>query len=332
MKSLLAMSLMLSSCLLVGCGSFRPPAPEELEELAAYLFANVNEDEGALAEGAENLYAYLLEDLEAVEAGYSVWTLTEESVDALDCQDRRADSLRGVTVATLSPHPPEDIAMVLTLGDFAVISSSVLKRYERTYMRNANEDRPDCFYRQECAFVEANNRTVTKSFSIEARNWIQYRWVDTALGPVLFHRTWLLSPSRGSLLGISFGANSNYHVGVTMPHKGGSLRLHTTWFDMKLPNTPGLDEVWWQGEVLSTLRNDSKKHDEWLTEHRDQLLGPYVCNPDSCGSDCGVMDCTAYEESYECNGDCEPSELCDITLPIFGDEGCEPHQLCEEHE
>ena len=117
----------LSLTLAVGC---KPPpqAPQELEELCAYLFhhmADEPDEDGAMLEfeaGITNLDAWLNKgnNLENTLEGYQITALDSEAVDALGNQSARGvDELIGAAVAIDHPFGRKRMAFATVVADWA---------------------------------------------------------------------------------------------------------------------------------------------------------------------------------------------------------------------
>ena len=88
---------------------------------------------------------------------------------------------------------------------------------------------------------------------------MEFRWVDTPIGWVLIHRSWLKHPAPGDRF--DFKIKANYYIGLTMPDTGsGSLRLHANWFDLDTGSVPlsesAIASAWLQDQKAASSRHD----------------------------------------------------------------------------
>ncbi len=111
----------------------------------------------------------------------------------------------------------------------------------------------------ETSSAESWSELVVLGVSIVSHNQIEYRWVDTAMGPAFVHRSWLLEkPEVGSDL---VDPNVHYYLAVTLPDSK-SRRLQATWIDTKIV---GLSVP--KNQVAATLRDQAEALDEWVVAH-----------------------------------------------------------------
>ena len=284
-------------------------APTDYESMLGYIFAHagdVADEEGEepadLVAGLENLYEWLQEsgNLEDAMEGYTINSLDEAAVDALDDKDRSARDLNGISVVTKSPHDITDIVSLLTWTQFKDVlftrDDANFERYERTF----DLADPSCFGQQTCPQLNADSDT--KSFwggfiGMETKFRIEFRWVETKYGWMVIHRFWLKEKTNGDCCDVVM--HNNYYVGVMFLDGGregpslstaalsgangfvgnargrlealkenletpGTLRVHANWFDVDYGVFPITREKALETIVDST-KNDASFIDGYLT-------------------------------------------------------------------
>jgi hypothetical protein len=229
---------LIPALLMLGVGCKPPPeAPQALDELCGYLYAHMPDEEpDALKVGVENLYAWLGDHLEETYEGYAVTDLDQDTVDALDDLERDLDGLAGAAVGSPVAYSVDEIAEVLTIIPQSVVFPETYDVYERTWLSE-----PGCFPGRDCDTVSATNYSEASyplGLKVASENTAQFRWVETDLGWVMVHRTWLNGPADVSLSWL--GVAQQYYMTITMPHEGGALRLQATWIvaEMGSGNVP----------------------------------------------------------------------------------------------
>lgn len=255
--------------LILCLGACKPPpdAPEELEELCSYLYANLpSEDPLALQVGVDNLVVWLDANLEETAEGYTVENLTQASLDALEPPDagdpRDATALVGAAVSSGADHQLVPVVRALLLEEQTEIYPDQLELWEPTF-----RDDPECFVGQDCEQVLVDNHSITKlplGLSLTADNTAQYRWVEAEVGKVLVSRSWLRAPatSRPEL----FRVQAQYFLSVTYKRDGQDLvRLKAVWADAELI---GLDvpDATALNMLVGTLQDQDEALYVWMDE------------------------------------------------------------------
>jgi len=284
-----------------GCAD-APSAPEEYEELMSFLFAETTSDDTErLAQGVENLAKWLEEpeNLSKALGGFLLNnSLTEEAVDQLDDVDRKGSGLDGMSFAVKSPHHVEDLVKTLSWEGFSTALPH-LELYERTFTPEGVD--PTCLARRECLFLEATTRVRADWGGLgimETRENVQFRLVETGVGWVLLHRTWLIEKTAldNSLLDVSIresfkitvnllsGGASGAQLPIGIPsiagglHGGGkesmedlentlcgkgTLRVEARWMDATFSALSDADAL----EIsMGTAKKDATNLDDFMSE------------------------------------------------------------------
>lgn len=242
--------------LAVACAA-PPDAPEEFEELSAYLFERMGEnDTRALEAGVDNLDAWLVTNLEASQDGYTVALLSQPSLDALEGDRQRdASALIGGAVATVSDATIDDLVGALMQDDQIAIYEDTYETFERTFR---TPDAPDCFVARDCDEVVADGDTVTRlplGIRLTSSYVVQYLWVDGPLGPVILTRSWLTEPATSDLLRLQ----EQFFLSVNLQTDAGLVRVQGVWAD---PEVLGLEVP--EGAALNLLIDGLRDADALL--------------------------------------------------------------------
>ncbi len=231
---MMSRSLALSAlCLMGGCKA-PPEAPQELDELSAFLFANFETDEeGLLEAGMYNMQDFFGGvDMTAGDAdrAYSLDNLTEEDLAGVDYPDGvdPADCLAIGLVAS-SLYSPAQHGKVIILEDQTVVEPYSQEKYKRIFLDPTD---PSCFPGQACDLLRTNNKIIKDSLDIEYQMIKDFRWVELAMeGEGLgqwgvLARTWIEAP------GVAEDGDSidqSYSIDVFLPVGSGAYRYMALW-------------------------------------------------------------------------------------------------------
>jgi len=266
-KTLLGTSVLALS---IGC---KPPpqAPDRLEELCAYVFHHMGDDvdeDGRMLEfeaGIENLDAWLEkgDNLASTTEGYQITALEDEAVDALDLDSARGtDELIGAAVAIRHGYGSKRIAYATVVADWAEVVPKNYKEYERDFDRG-----PGCFTDRECTELEASAYGLSSwagLVDVETWNDIQFRWVETDIGWVVAHRSWLVEPAIVSWDGIDVFAQ--YFLAVTLPAgEGKTTRVMATWIDSDYGALP-VSEDFAKSQIVTSMQNQGEAVNDFLAD------------------------------------------------------------------
>jgi hypothetical protein len=242
----------------------RPPpeAPEDLYDLAAYLYEHGwDEDPEALVVGLEQLGTWLEAHEEEAYEGYEVGALSEESVDALDEQDRTTVDMLGLSLTRLSHHPIEDSTWALVAVDQREIYPDTFVEYAREYLSG-----PDCFVDRSCDRMEAIEE-LHSDFGFGLETWStahnQYTWAETAVGWAMVHRNWQVDPPEVSMDLLK--VDEQAYLNVFVPGSAGAWRLQAQWTVYSDDNNTPRDFA--EGQVLRFLESCHDELEAWLDEH-----------------------------------------------------------------
>jgi hypothetical protein len=253
---------MLTLLFLTGCK--RPePAPTELSDLAGFLFEFFDdEDERPLEEGVVNLRAWLERNIEETADGYEVRNIEESVLDSVNPgRPHDLDNLGGASVAYEGENKVPPIARTLLLAEQEEVFPGNYKSHERTYLTDET-----CFMSHECDFVDTDN-VVEANYviiNVNTHSQAQYRWIEYEKDQYAFlHRTWLVEEAEANVDWVDI--KEQIYMGVTMPWKGGSVRLGTTWISAEI-----LDGVVSEALILQTMIDSMRKEGEALDEFIDE--------------------------------------------------------------
>jgi hypothetical protein len=250
--------------LLLALCACRPPpqAPEDLYDLAAYLYDHGwDEDQEALRLGLEQLGGWLEDHPEAALEGYEVGALSEQTLDAVDEQDRTTEGMVGLSLSRLSHHPIEDSTWALVSVAQDEIFPGTFADYERSYLSG-----PDCFVDRSCDRMEAMEE-LHSTFPLGLETWStahnQYVWVELEGGWAMVHRTWQLEPPQTSsnLMSVEEQAYLNLFV----PGRDGAWRLQAQWTVYSDENNTPEDLA--KTLVLGFFEDCHDLLEAWLDEH-----------------------------------------------------------------
>ncbi len=246
--------------MLIACNR-APPAPQELNELAAWLFQHIeDEDPEALGEGVDNLRTWLGAHYAETLEGYQVNNLAQATLDGLDGQERPAAGLAGAAITTEGAPSIDDMARALLLEDQVDIFPDTFTKSDRVF-----EEDPACFVRRDCehSFFKAD-ALLDLPLSVEMTTYYQahYRWVEAEeSGPVILTRTFLLEKPVLSASWITMDAQ--YGMTVTYPDGTGVLRLQAMWAQVQIINSDVSADTL-VGILLGSLQDTDETMYAWI--------------------------------------------------------------------
>lgn len=264
MRSLLLSGVALS---LVACKK-PPAAPAELDELCAYIYSHMSDEEDDyLSAGVANLDAWLGGRMEETSEGYLVNNLDQETVNALDDQERDLTGLVGAAVGNDSAYSTEEMAATVVLTDQAVVFPETYSLYERSWRLPEEGQKPTCFDDASCTYAEADNHSIANyALGLEAESWVraQYRWVEYEEGMALITRTWMTAPAELSIDWINL--DHQFYMTVTLPRGDSgqkSRRLQATWMVASLGSS-SVPEATALNMVISSMQDTSEAIELYL--------------------------------------------------------------------
>ncbi len=216
----------------------RPPqAPEDLDSLAAWLWAR-HDDDVAVEEGLANLHAWMEQSGPELFEGVELTGLVEADIASLDDREHSLEGVLGVAVALESQHSVEAWVDALLVRDQAEILPGHYQSYERTW-----ETDRDCFVAGTCERALSREELEAKlPLGVVATNPTTntYLWADSPLGPAVVQRSWLPEPGEISLS--DWVIQDQYYLNVLLARGGGSWRIQATWMvhDQSLFSESGL--------------------------------------------------------------------------------------------
>ncbi len=210
-----------------------PPAPEELDELCAYLFAHTaDEDVRELEAGLVNLDLWMNANLEDTLEGYQVTNLSDTAVEVLDDRNHNTEDMLGAAVGTISDgYTPYALTIALTVDDPVEVVPGAHEDYERTFLSDT-----ECFVDLECDYLETENHLWDNYpiiGDVDSENYSYFRWVELDSGLAMVQRSWLTRPSEVEW--DSFELHDQYYLNVLVPYgEGSTLTLQSMWVDATL--------------------------------------------------------------------------------------------------
>ncbi len=253
--------LPLFAALSLGCAP-PPEAPAELEQLCNYVFTHFDdEDPEALVAGLDNLDAWLSkgDNLASTIEGYQIDNLTAEAVEPIDTSSKKVTGLVGAAVANQHEHGLRPMAKASVVDPWGEVIKANFDVYERNYYRDER-----CFPSRDCLRLGATSYGESKFaglIKVTSRNRIQFRWVETDLGWVMLHRSWLTEPADASLESIEIHAQ--YFMALTLPDGDDTVRVQATWIDADYGPLP-ISEDGAKREIVRSMSKQGEALEEWL--------------------------------------------------------------------
>lgn len=250
---------------IIGCRK-PPEAPAELDELCKYLYSHMSDEEDDYLEaGIINLDTWLQTNIEETTEGYVVQNLDQDTVNALDGEERDLTGLVGAAVAYDSAFSVDQNANTLVLKDQFDVFPDTYTFYERSWLEPEEGVKPTCFKGAECSYAAAENHSIANyPLGLTAETWsqAQYRWVETDLGMALAHRTWMSEPAVLSLDWINL--DHQFFMTITIPQESGNARrLQATWMVASLGDSD-VPEATALNMVISSMQGTAEEMEAYL--------------------------------------------------------------------
>ncbi|MCB9761704.1 MAG: hypothetical protein H6739_17805 [Alphaproteobacteria bacterium] len=199
-RTLLAAAVLLTAC--------KPPeAPDTIEEMMVYGFANFDEDPEYIVALADNLIPWMEENREALGEGYEINDLTTEHLVAAGIEDREVDGVVGAAAGLYYTASMDELAFGLSYAEQAEIFEAYLE-FDRL-----RETEQGCFLDHSCP-THDSLAEVHANLGAGIEMWNEFeqvlRWVDggdwgrlmlvriTGPTPVEFSVDWLEVPQQYS--------------------------------------------------------------------------------------------------------------------------------------
>lgn len=238
-------------------------APEELNQLTAFIFEHAqDEDSALLQQGVANLETWMSKRLDETKDGYVVDNLTTESVGQLDQCTRDISGLIGAAVGSTSTYTVDELVAVQLNVSPARLKDSTTK-YRRELLLNDEA----CFTANECDFLHYDSFTKQKfalGIQTDSVSRVQWRWVEMEDGHAIVQRTWLALPLQASPAW--FDVKEQFYLNVLMPRGDRSVRLQAVWAVTQIDDAPVPENMALQ-LAINQMQEDAELYDEWLDEH-----------------------------------------------------------------
>lgn len=218
-----------------------PPAPADLDELMAWMFAHAeDEDPAGLGEASDNLSIWLGDHLEDTLEGYEVLDLDSETTEALGQGEVDAEGLVGAAVGHVSEFPADGLGGVNAIPRGTDLSDPGTEGQGRVYRTD-----PACFAARTCDWLESEEwaHDELPLGVVADTHWYQnWRWVDTAAGPGMLQRWWTLEPID---FNVGFlDVEHQFYLWVFLPWEDGtSVNVQATWIQATLTGAPVPENV-----------------------------------------------------------------------------------------
>lgn len=252
---------------LLGCA---PPAeaPEELDELTAFLFEHfLDEDPALLEEGVANLDTWLIDGMDETREGYSVNNLTQDAIDALPNVHAQIDgNLAGAAVGYPSIHSPQKLITTTITTPSTELYPDSYTGFEREYLTD-----PDCFIADECEQLATtiDNEIDYTLIQVDVMSKVEYRRVAFERGDVIIERTWLIREPVISADWIELDAQ--FFLWALLPDEDGNARsLQATWFVYTFVGSD-VDEDFAVGLVIDSMAGAAEDLDQWIVDEEAGL-------------------------------------------------------------
>lgn len=247
---------------LTGCKR-APEAPQELSDLAGYLFEHMMDDDTAEVEaGVTNLHAWLQDHSAETLEGYKVTNLAPSVIDSVDPgREHDLSNLAGASVGAVIGHRMEPVVETLVLDEQEDVFGDQVVVHDRTYVTDKT-----CFMPRECDSLTTDNY-VESDFGLittTTNSRVQFRWIDWEEGTAFMQRAWLTDEADvGGAFGGVIDVKEQLYVGVIYDWGDGRVwRLGTTWVAAEVA---GQDfEEMAVNNMINAMGNEAVLLDEYL--------------------------------------------------------------------
>jgi len=247
-----------------------PPAPEELDELAAYLFANFESEEYAVLEaGVGNMEAFFQDvDMEAgyADRAYSLSVLTEDEVSDVERPDRSLQMMLPVGMVAESPHPPERHAWGITQSDQTELEPASPNHYVRSFVEPTDASGfPDREHIVQRTMNDIHKENLVMDVRYDMHKdfrWVELREPGSEEWAVL-GRAWITEAAEGSSGAVIL--EQSFSIDVFMPRGDDrAIRFMGLWSDTTIEGV-GPDVI--EGTIKLGVHQMFNATDEFLEEN-----------------------------------------------------------------
>ncbi len=202
-------------------------APQNLEQLAVYAFANFD-DARRLREAAETFPPLVAENLETLAEGYRVTDLTDADLEAAGVEDPDIAGIVGAMGTVTYQSALDDVLHIVTTEDVALRPGANVTAFDVLY----SEGR-DCFLARTCErYVQHATQTnrIGGLGDVTRTSWTTFQWGEDADGePVVWQA--VLSPDEAEISSDFVRMFQQYQVVLLYPDDGALRRVETFWVD-----------------------------------------------------------------------------------------------------
>ena len=247
-----------------------PPAPEELDELSAYLFANFdNEEYGVMEAGLGNLETFFQDvDMEAgyADRAYSLSALTDEDVVDVEHPDRSLELMLPVGLVAESPHPPERHSWAITQADQTALEPASPNHYVRSFTEPTD---PSSFPDREHVVQRTMNDIHKENLVMDVQYDMHkdFRWVELREPGsdewAVVGRAWITDKAEGSSGAVIL--EQSFSIDVFLPRDSDhTVRFMGLWSDTTIEGV-GPDVI--EGTIKLGVHQMFNATDEFIDEN-----------------------------------------------------------------
>jgi len=241
-------------------------APEDFDELTAYLYEHLPTGGEVLYAGTRNLDTWLLENHTSLEEGYLVQNLSLEAIRSAVPDYEEAEILVGVAMSRDYDFEVEAFAHHYYWDDPENPSETT------TWLEDG-----DCFLAHECdsmSYERDSHTTLPLGITVSTTFRAEGGWSETELGPALVQRRYLTGPAEVSVNWIHL--LEEFGLEVTLPLEGGrARRIAGSWVAIRLGDLPTPEDF-----LIQMGLNELESSLEWLegalegeVEERAEIAG-----------------------------------------------------------
>ena len=202
--------------MLIGCAEAPPNAPKDFQELTAFIYEHMNdEDPEELTLGVENMFDWLNRNSGPIRKGYTVRRLTPEAIASTGKHSKPKDLIGGAAL-TAHSHSLDMLARALSVDNVAETNGNAYIKFRREFL-----DDPECFAQRECATTTCNSYSTSEwaggLIEVKYDTRVEFRWINTRIGPVMLHRSFMNKKPEVSVSFPGADLRQSYYLGIVFP-------------------------------------------------------------------------------------------------------------------
>ena len=248
-------------------GACVPPAPDSIEEMMNYTFANFDQEPQLVQTVLDNLLPFLDRNVEDAVEGWAVNSLSENELGAAGVDGKDVTDIIGASAMASYRSDMDTVVSGVTAHNKDEIQGKI-----ELFNLLSEDGERDCLLSGECESygLTANQTTLLSAFlNIRVNQDInyQYRWIDYNDSRIFLLR--MLNPT-GGVFDPEWIAklHQQYSIAVIFEDDEGVLhRMESFWVDTEISEDMDLDPNFVVSEAIRSIHDNTAELDDYFEEN-----------------------------------------------------------------